>query len=122
MTQYLVYDVFTDKAFGGNQLAVFPDATQLPEESLQSITAEFNFSEVTFVFPPQNPARTARVRIFTPTSDIDFAGHPIIGTVRGLHLVEGYITPDVFGPACPIISSATKALSRRSCPKVLIGP
>ena len=51
MFQYVVYDVFTDKAFGGNQLAVFPDARAIPEDKLQSITAEFNFSEVTFVYP-----------------------------------------------------------------------
>lgn len=84
MTDYVVYDVFTDEAFGGNQLAVFPDATSLPEDKLQQITAEFNFSEVTFVYPPANPDHTARVRIFTPTSEIDFAGHPVIGTIIAL--------------------------------------
>lgn len=82
---YVVYDVFTDTRFGGNQLAVFPDATGLPEASLQSITREFNFSEVTFVYPPANPAHTARVRIFTPTSEVAFAGHPTIGTAIALH-------------------------------------
>lgn len=85
MTQYLVYDVFTDTPFGGNQLAVFPDAQGLPEEKLQSIAAEFNFSEVTFVYPPTNPAHTARVRIFTPNSEVDFAGHPTIGTLIALY-------------------------------------
>jgi trans-2,3-dihydro-3-hydroxyanthranilate isomerase len=84
MVQYVVYDVFTDTPFGGNQLAVFPDATSLPEDKLQSIAAEFNYSEVTFVYPPEDPAHTARVRIFTPTSEIPFAGHPIIGTVIAL--------------------------------------
>ena len=85
MFQYVVYDVFTDKAFGGNQLAVFPDARDIPEDKLQSITAEFNFSEVTFVYPPEDPAHTARVRIFTPTSEVDFAGHPTIGTLIALY-------------------------------------
>jgi trans-2,3-dihydro-3-hydroxyanthranilate isomerase len=82
---YLVYDVFTATAFGGNQLAVFPDARGLPEDRLQAITREFNFSEVTFVYPPQNPAHTARVRIFTPTREVPFAGHPTIGTAIALH-------------------------------------
>ncbi len=84
MTRYLVYDVFTDRPFCGNQLAIFPDATTLPEDQLQAITAEFNFSEVTFVYPPQNPDHTARVRIFTPTQEIPFAGHPTIGTAIAL--------------------------------------
>lgn len=81
---YLVYDVFTDSRFGGNQLAVFPDATGLPEARLQAIAREFNFSEVTFCYPPADPAHTARVRIFTPTSEVPFAGHPTIGTAVAL--------------------------------------
>ncbi|MFQ1700907.1 PhzF family phenazine biosynthesis protein [Loktanella agnita] len=85
MTHYFVYDVFTDQPFGGNQLAVFPDATKLPEGDLQKITQEFNFSEVTFVYPPADPSHTARVRIFTPTMEIPFAGHPTIGTAIALH-------------------------------------
>ena len=84
MHDYLVYDVFTDTAFGGNQLAVFPDARDIPEHLLQSITQEFNFSEVTFVYPPKDPNHTARVRIFTPTMEVDFAGHPTIGTIIAL--------------------------------------
>ena len=84
MFNYLVYDVFTDTPFGGNQLAIFPDARDIPEDKLQSISAEFNFSEVTFVYPANDPANTARVRIFTPTHEVDFAGHPIIGTATAL--------------------------------------
>ena len=84
MTAYYVYDVFTNQPFGGNQLAVFPDATALPEDKLQRITAEFNFSEVTFVYPASDPANTAKVRIFTPTMEIPFAGHPTIGTAIAL--------------------------------------
>lgn len=84
MRNYVVYDVFTDTPFGGNQLAVFPDASELPEEDLQSIAAEFNFSEVTFVTPPVDPAHTAKVRIFTPTMEVPFAGHPTIGTAIAL--------------------------------------
>ncbi len=84
MTDYCVYDVFTNTAFGGNQLAVIPDATSLNEVDLQRITSEFNFSETTFVYPPKDKARTARVRIFTRTGEIPFAGHPVIGTAIAL--------------------------------------
>lgn len=84
MTDFLVYDVFTTEAFGGNQLAVIPDASPLPEEDLQRIAREFNFSESTFVFPPAEASNTARVRIFTPTMEIPFAGHPVIGTAVAL--------------------------------------
>lgn len=84
MTDYVVYDVFTDEAFGGNPLAVIPDATRLPEDQLQRIAREFNFSETTFVFPPENADHDARVRIFTPGQEIPFAGHPTIGTTLAL--------------------------------------
>ena len=84
MTAYLVYDVFTDTPFGGNQLAVFPDAEALPQDKLQAIAAEFNFSEVTFVYPPDDLRNTAKVRIFTPTLELPFAGHPLIGTAIAL--------------------------------------
>jgi len=84
MTRYVVYDVFTDKAFGGNQLAVIPEASALPEELLQKIAREFNYSETTFVYPPVNSAHTAKVRIFTPTMEVPFAGHPTIGTATAL--------------------------------------
>ena len=84
MTQFFVYDVFTSTPFGGNQLAIIPDATGLPEADLQRIAREFNFSETTFVFPPNDPAHTARVRIFTPMIEVPFAGHPTIGTAIAL--------------------------------------
>lgn len=85
MTRFVVYDVFTDAPFGGNQLAVIPDASALPEDQLQKIAREFNFSETTFVYPPDNPAHSAKVRIFTPTMELPFAGHPTIGTTIALH-------------------------------------
>lgn len=84
MTRYFVYDVFSDVPFGGNQLAVIPDATALPEDQLQRIAREFNFSETTFVYPAADPAHHAKVRIFTPTMEIPFAGHPTIGTAIAL--------------------------------------
>ncbi len=84
MTDFLVYDVFTETPFGGNPLAVIPDATNLPEDDLQRIAREFNFSETTFVFPSDQSDCQARVRIFTPMQEIPFAGHPTIGTALAL--------------------------------------
>jgi trans-2,3-dihydro-3-hydroxyanthranilate isomerase len=77
--RYYICDVFTDTRFGGNQLAVLPEADGLTPEQMQQIAREFNFSESTFVFPA-NAGHTRRVRIFTPTSEIPFAGHPNVGT------------------------------------------
>lgn len=99
--RFLTYDVFTDRIFGGNQLAVFPDASGIPEEHLLSITREFNYSETTFVFPPDNPANTRRVRIFTPGGEVPFAGHPTVGTAHVLAAIgeialAGVTTPIVF--------------------------
>lgn len=77
---FTTVDVFTDRRFGGNQLAVFPDARGLAADEMQSIAAEFNFSETTFVFPPDDSAHTARVRIFDRATEMAFAGHPNVGT------------------------------------------
>lgn len=77
---YEVVDVFTDTRFGGNPLAVITDARGLDGETMRQIAAEFGFSETTFVLPPDDPAHTARVRIFTPTTEVPFAGHPNVGT------------------------------------------
>jgi len=77
--RYYICDVFTETRFGGNPLAVLPDANGLSAQQMQSIAREFNFSESTFVFPPQ-AGQTRRVRIFTPTREIPFAGHPNVGT------------------------------------------
>jgi trans-2,3-dihydro-3-hydroxyanthranilate isomerase len=87
--RYLTVDVFTDRRYGGNQLAVFPDARNIPADAMLDIAREFNFSETTFVLPPENPANTRRVRIFTPASEIPFAGHPTVGTAHVLaHIGE----------------------------------
>ncbi|NNG17704.1 MAG: PhzF family phenazine biosynthesis protein [Gemmatimonadales bacterium] len=77
--RYYICDVFTDTRFGGNQLAVLPDARGLSDQQMQQIAREFNFSETTFVFPPAM-GHSRRVRIFTPTAELPFAGHPNIGT------------------------------------------
>jgi trans-2,3-dihydro-3-hydroxyanthranilate isomerase len=73
-------DVFTDRRFGGNPLAVVPEAQGLAADQMQAIAAEFNLAETTFVLPPKDPAHTAEVRIFTPRAEVPFAGHPNVGT------------------------------------------
>ncbi|HWK88700.1 MAG TPA: PhzF family phenazine biosynthesis protein [Longimicrobium sp.] len=72
-------DVFTDRVFGGNPLAVFPAADGLSEPEMQAIAREMNLSETVFVLAPSNPACTHRVRIFTPQAELPFAGHPTVG-------------------------------------------
>jgi trans-2,3-dihydro-3-hydroxyanthranilate isomerase len=78
--EFVTVDVFTDRRFGGNPLAVFPDARGLTDAQMQALAMEFNLSETTFVLPPDNPQHHARVRIFTPRSELPFAGHPNVGT------------------------------------------
>ncbi len=78
--RYVTVDVFTDRAFGGNPLAVVLDAQGLSATQMQSVAREFNYAETTFVLPPADPAHTARVRIFTPANELPFAGHPNVGT------------------------------------------
>lgn len=77
---FVTVDVFTERRFGGNPLAVFPDARGLTDGEMQALAAEFNLSETTFVLPPDDPAHTARVRIFNRTYEMPFAGHPNVGT------------------------------------------
>ena len=77
--QFATVDVFTDRPFGGNPLAVVLNAQGLSTEHMQAIAAEFNLAEATFVLPPRNPAHTAEVRIFTPRAEMPFAGHPNVG-------------------------------------------
>jgi trans-2,3-dihydro-3-hydroxyanthranilate isomerase len=78
--RYITVDVFTDRAFAGNPLAVVPDASGLTTAQMQAIALEFNFSETTFVLPPRDTANDAQVRIFTVHAEIPFAGHPNVGT------------------------------------------
>jgi trans-2,3-dihydro-3-hydroxyanthranilate isomerase len=78
--QFMTVDVFTEERFGGNPLAVFHEAQGLTDAEMQSLAAEFNLSETTFVLPPSDPANTARVRIFNRTHEMPFAGHPNVGT------------------------------------------
>ena len=81
---FVTVDVFTDRQFGGNPLAVVLDAGGLSSTQMQAIAAEFNLAETTFVLPPKDPAHTARVRIFTPRAEMPFAGHPNVGTAFAL--------------------------------------
>jgi len=89
--RYFTCDVFTDTRFGGNQLAVLPEAEGLSDEQMQHIAREFNYSETTFVLPPQ-AGHDRRVRIFTPPREVPFAGHPNVGTAFVL------ATMGAFGP------------------------
>ncbi|RJE82481.1 PhzF family phenazine biosynthesis protein [Paracoccus onubensis] len=87
MLEFHIYDVFTDLPFSGNPLAVVMGADDLNTAQMQVIARQFNLSETIFVMAPRDPAHTARVRIFFPTAEIPFAGHPTIGCA--LHLAKG---------------------------------
>lgn len=85
--RYTLADVFTTQIFGGNQLAVFPNADGLNYTQMQAVARELNLSETVFVFPPKNPAHTRYIRIFTPGMELPFAGHPTVGTAYLLALL-----------------------------------
>ena len=88
-------DVFTDRRFAGNPLAVVHGADGLDTAAMQTITREFNLSETVFVLKPENPSHSAKIRIFTPASELPFAGHPTIGTAVLLaELRAGLLTGD----------------------------
>ena len=82
--RYLHYDVFTDRRFGGNQLAVFPDAAGLRAETMQQIAREIGFAETTFVTAAERPGTDVRMRIFTPGREMPMAGHPVVGSTFAL--------------------------------------
>jgi trans-2,3-dihydro-3-hydroxyanthranilate isomerase len=88
-----IVDVFSSTPFGGNQLAILPDATGISTEGMQKIAREFNFPESTFVLP-KNDLNAYRVRIFTPRAELDFAGHPTIGTACALVMKQRVQTAD----------------------------
>ena len=81
---FVIANVFAETHFGGNQLAVFTDARGLSDREMQSIAKQMNLSETTFVLPPRDPAKAAKVRIFTPEAELPFAGHPTVGTAAVL--------------------------------------
>ena len=82
--RFIIADVFTEKAFGGNQLAVFPDGQGLSDRAMQALAREVNFAETTFVLPPQDSRHARRIRIFSPKAELPFAGHPTVGTAAVL--------------------------------------
>ena len=87
--RYATIDVFAEQPFGGNPLAVVFDAEGLDDETMAAIAREFGYSETMFVLPPDDPAHTAHVRIFTPAGEIPFAGHPNVGTAYALATIAG---------------------------------
>ena len=95
--RYRVLDVFTDTALAGNPLAVVTDADGLDTAQMQAIAREFNLSETVFVLPPDDPRHRAKLRIFTPGSELPFAGHPTVGTAVLLSLLDGHETAAAFG-------------------------
>jgi trans-2,3-dihydro-3-hydroxyanthranilate isomerase len=101
--RYVVADVFTDTPLTGNQLAVFTDGRELDEETMQKLAKEMNYSESVFVLPPEQGGH-ARIRIFTPVTELPFAGHPVLGTafVLGAPLQLGEIKLETVSGVIPI--------------------
>ena len=106
-----IVDVFSASSYGGNQLAVLPEATGLSPEAMQKIAREFNFAETTFVLPKTDAANTCRVRIFTPKAEVDFAGHPTIGTACALvmrsHVEKGRLVLEEIQGMDGVLSTRT---------------
>ncbi len=96
--QFIIVDVFTEKRFAGNQLAVFTDARGLDAETMQEIAREMHFSETTFLFPPERGG-DFRMRIFTPEYELPFAGHPTVGTA---YVIVSEQMKELSGPITPV--------------------
>src|ERR1044072_2238206 len=92
--QFVQFDVFTDRAFCGNPLAVFPEAEGLTDDQMMRIAREMNLSETVFVLKPASDEVLRRLRIFTPVREIPFAGHPIVGTWTALAQQDVVPMPD----------------------------
>jgi trans-2,3-dihydro-3-hydroxyanthranilate isomerase len=124
--RFVVADVFTDRALTGNQLAVFTDATDIPEDALQPLAKEIGFSETVFVYRPHADGH-ARIRIFTPASELPFAGHPVLGTafVLGAPLQTTEIRLETGRGTVPVAlerEGAAIAFGRMSQPIPIIEP
>jgi trans-2,3-dihydro-3-hydroxyanthranilate isomerase len=109
MKTFVIADVFTGSPFGGNQLAVFPDAQGLSDRAMQKLAREFNFAESAFVLPPTDPRCIRRVRIFTPAVELPFAGHPTIGTAAVLAAI-GVVDAST-GPARIVLEERVGAVN-----------
>jgi trans-2,3-dihydro-3-hydroxyanthranilate isomerase len=109
--RFLTLDVFTDRPFAGNPLAVVLDSNGLETTAMQAIAREFNLSETVFVSPPGQPSARARLRIFTPARELPFAGHPTVGTAVALGRIDGsgerdFVLEETIGPiACRVRST-----------------
>jgi trans-2,3-dihydro-3-hydroxyanthranilate isomerase len=101
--RYVIADVFTDVALAGNQLAVFTDAREVDDETMKKLAREMNFSETVFVLPPTSGGH-ARIRIFTPSIELPFAGHPVLGSafVLGMPLQLGEIRLETEAGVIPV--------------------
>ncbi|HKX26932.1 MAG TPA: PhzF family phenazine biosynthesis protein [Blastocatellia bacterium] len=127
--RYRVVDVFTERPLEGNALAVFPDASGLDGATMQKIARELNLSETTFVGPATRADCAVQVRIFTPTLELSFAGHPTIGTSFVL-LEEGIISADggrfaleeKIGPVAVRVESGPRPLIWLTTPSINYGP
>src|SRR5918998_25721 len=126
--RYVVLDVFTERALAGNALAVVLDAEGLDGAAMQAIAREFNLSETVFVLPPERPAHSARVRIFTPATELPFAGHPTVGTAICL-AIERFgknggqdavlVLEEGVGPVrCGVKLSGDSRFAQFDCPKL----
>lgn len=113
--RYFVLDVFTAAPLIGNPLAVVTETDGLDAARMQAIACEFNLSETVFVLPPDNPRHRARLRIFTPGSELPFAGHPTIGSAVLLSLLDGHATPAAFGleEAVGVVACVTEPRGER---------
>jgi trans-2,3-dihydro-3-hydroxyanthranilate isomerase len=125
--QFITADVFTDQPFGGNPLAVLPDARGLSTEQMQRLAREFNLSETTFVLPPDDPSHDKRVRIFVPTKEVPFAGHPTIGTAlilahSGAFDLDGDETSIIFEMKAGLVPVTIKLDDGRPASATLTAP
>ncbi len=125
--RFVTADVFTDRAFGGNPLAVLPDARNLDPARMQEVAREFNLSETVFVLPPDDPSHTRRLRIFTPAREIPFAGHPTVGTAlvlaaTGAVEIAGETTRIVFEEGAGPVPVTIRAVDGRAVSAELTAP
>ena len=128
MFRYRVVDVFTQHPLEGNPLAVFPDASGLGDDLMQKIAGELNLSETVFIFPPTQPQCVVSLRIFTPTRELPFAGHPTVGAAFVL-LDEGVVSPNAsqftleerIGPVPIRIEAGSSPLIWLTTPRIEFG-
>ncbi|HZD89235.1 MAG TPA: PhzF family phenazine biosynthesis protein [Pseudolabrys sp.] len=123
--RFATLDVFTQQRFAGNPLAVVLDCVGLETAAMQALAAEFNLSETVFVLPPQQPSHRATLRIFTPTRELPFAGHPTVGTAVLLGLMDGgeqartMLLAETVGPvSCRVASKADAGEATFDLPKL----